>query len=96
MMLLFLRHTSDLWDGTSQIVMTVSVFSQMVEMCVWGGEGGGFLLLHFYKREHLRALNWNILHLSSNVANQLGRALKGPSNVTDKVKKQTTLVLKGS
>ena len=88
MMLLFLRHTSDLWDGTSQILMAVSVFfPNGWDVCV-GGEGGGFLLLHFYKREHLRPLNWNILHLSSNIANQLGRALKGPSNVTDKVTKK--------
>ena len=29
--------TSDLWDGTSQIVMTVSVFFlQMIEMCLRG------------------------------------------------------------
>ena len=66
--------------------MTVSAFFQMIEMCLGGG-GGGFLRLHFYKREHLRALNWNILQLSSIIANQLDRALKGPLIVTDKITK---------
>ena len=68
--------------------MTVSVLFLMVEMCMGGG-GGGFLRLHFYKREHLRALNWNILQLSSIIANQLDRALKGPLIVTVKMTKKT-------